>query len=201
LTALAAENELGRGAGYDQEKDKDVIALRERFPAKDDLLRVFGVCVLVTFSWLLVWFLYELPSWLAFLDFWSIVGILAYALVASLLESVVLLLFVLALAIVLPRKWLRDRFATQGALIVLVLAFWLGLVQWLSSMRLWSDAQIVLGLVLVVATMVVASILAVRSPRLGAAVRSLAERSTILLYLYLPLGVLSLVIVLIRNVT
>jgi hypothetical protein len=177
-----------------------VLVLKGRVPPWQDLVPVFAVCVLITFSWSIIWFLYKLPSWLSFLSGWSILAILAYGLVFAFLESVAFLLFLVILAILLPRQWLGVAFKTYGTLIILMLTFWLGLIQSLSTLRLWSDVRLMTGLFMVLTTVVIASILVRRSTRLCTAISTLAERSTILLYVYIPLSVVSLVIVVARNV-
>lgn len=177
-----------------------MLDLKRRIPSRNDLVAVFAVCVLVTFSWSILWFLYKLPSWLAFLSAWNTLGILAYGLVSSFLESALLLLLLVVSAVILPGGWLRDEFTIHGTLIVIVLTFWLGLVQRFSSLRLWSDGQIWLGLSLVLITIVLASILVRRLRPLGNVLRGLAGRATILLYVYVPLSILSLAIVVVRNV-
>ena len=169
-------------------------------PPKRDTTLVLASCVFVVFSWSILWFFYRMPGWLPYLDIWGIVGIFAYSVASSLLESILLLLLLIALAVVLPARWFRDRFAAQGSLLVFLLLFWAALLQTILNLRMWSPDQFLPGLVLPIMSIMVASILVHRSKHLAQAIRALAERLTVFLALYLPLGFLGLAVVLVRNI-
>jgi hypothetical protein len=135
-----------------------------------------------------------------YLDLWSIAGILSYSLAFSLLESTLLLLLLIALAVVLPARWFRDGFAAKGTVLVFLLTFWAALFQSFLNVRMWSGDQFIFGLVLPSMSIVIASILVHRSSHFGYVIRAFAERLTVFLYVYPPLGFLGLTVVLIRNI-
>lgn len=173
---------------------------RRRFPPKADLIPVFSTCIFVIFTWSIVIFFYKLPGWLKFLDAGTIVAILAYDLVFGLVESALSFALLLGLAILLPGQWLRDRFAVRATLLVLISAFWAGLLNGATSVHIWSDRQLVLGAVLILASIVVSFVLVRRARWLNRAMRGLASRFTTFLYIYLPLSALSLILIVVRNV-
>jgi hypothetical protein len=187
-------------SGSEQGRSGRLTLLKRRIPPREDLVPVFAACIFVVFSWSIVIFLYKLPGWLKFLNAWTIAGILAYELLFSLLESTLSFGLLLGLAILLPGSWLRNRFAVQGTLLVLLLAFWAGLLNGATSVQLWSELQLLLGAALILASIVVSFLLIHRSRLLNRAVRGLAGRVTAFLYVYLPLSALSLIVIVVRNV-
>ena len=175
--------------------------IRERLPGKADLAPVLASCVFLVFSWSMLWFLQQMPGWMAFLDSWDILGILAYVQAFALLESVLVLLPVIVVAIILPANWFRDRFAAQGSMMVFTITFWTVLFQGIAfALPLWSSGQLLLGLMLPLASIVVACALVHRSEKAEKAIRALADRLTVFLYIYIPLGFLGLIVVAARNI-
>lgn len=174
--------------------------IRERLPGKVDLAPVLASCVFLVFSWSMLWFFQQMPGWMAYLDSWDILGILAYIQAFALLESVLILLLVILVAIILPAKWFRNRFAAQGSMMVFMLTFWTVLFQAIAfALPLWSSGQLLLGLVLPLVSIVVAGALVHRSEKAEKTIRALADRLTVFLYIYVPLGCLGLIVVVARN--
>jgi hypothetical protein len=173
----------------------------ERLPGKADLAPVLASCVFLVFSWSMLWFFQQMPGWMAYLDSWDILGILAYIQAFALLESVIVLLLVIVVAIVLPANWFRDRFAAQGSMMVFVITFWTVLFQGIAfALPLWSSGQLLFGLMLPLVSIVVACALVHRSEKAEKAIRALADRLTVFLYIYVPLGFLGLIVVVARNI-
>lgn len=174
----------------------------ERFPSKGEIVPVFASCVFSVFSWSIVWFLNVMPGWLLYLSIGDILGILAYTQAFALLESSLILFVLIILAAVLPTQLLRLRFVAQGSMVVFVTTFWLVLFQLIFEpvMLNWSSSQLFLWLGLALTSIVLACILIHRSSRTRKAITALAERLTVFLYVYIPLGILGLLIVIIRNI-
>ena len=175
--------------------------LRKRLPPGREVLMVFAVCLFPVFGWSLIWFFQNVPGWLPYLGIWDILSILAYALAFGLVESAVVLLFVLLLAAVMPRRWLRTQFAVQGSVLVLGATFWAVIFQFIfeAVILFWSPVEFVLWFGLALVSVVLGCVLARRSVRVGRAISGLAERLTVFVYLYVPLGVAGMVVVAARN--
>ncbi len=173
---------------------------RTRLPPRGELGPALAACVVPVYSWALIWFFQKLPAWLLFVNRWDLLGILAYLLAFALLESLILFAGLLLLSFPLPRRLYRDRFAAQGSGLVWVSGFWAAILHSLrNEVRMWSAGQFLLGLGLYLGMAVVVMLLIHRSRRVERAVRSLAERLTVFLYLYIPAGLFGLLIVLSRN--
>jgi hypothetical protein len=162
--------------------------------------------VFISFSWSIGRMFWFLPSWLYFLSLWDIVPILAYVLAFALLESLMVLGLLLILAFLLPPRYLREKFTTKGVLMAVMFGLTSILFhRFLSIAYPWSPRQIVVYSALVVSAVVflalVISYISVhRFARFEKLVTALAERISIFFYIYVPLGVVSLIMVVIRNI-
>jgi hypothetical protein len=143
--------------------------------------------------------LYNMPPLLLRHSLWELAGIISYRLVFAAFEALLLLFVLILLSIILPGRWLRDQFAARGSVIAIVTSLWilvfhLGSGTW-RGWPLWpylAAAGYLLSLGVVYT-------LTVRHRRVEQAVISLVERLTIFSYVYLPLSVLGLFVVIIRN--
>jgi hypothetical protein len=155
----------------------------------------FAICVFLVFSWSMLILFKKIQYWMLFLSTWELVGALAYALSFALLESVAIWSAWILASVLLPSRFLRERFVALGGGITLVSAIWviadhLHLIRLLES-RLW--------LVLCLGSLILVYLLIFHSRRLQTFLNSMAERLTVLLYLYVPAALVSLILVIIRN--
>lgn len=97
-------------------------SIEDRLPSKKEALLVFSACIFPIHIWITIVFLYNFPSLLLKANTWQIIGVLAYALVFALIESLLLFGFLVLLAGVLPRSFFRERFVYLGTLLALVIA-------------------------------------------------------------------------------
>ena len=147
---------------------------------------------------------FQLPSWLSYLSLTNVLSLSAYVLMFALFESLFLLGILLVFGAILPKSWLRKDFAVQGSTLTGVAALGaylvqrkVGLLYKLSPEQLLLNTLLsLLGLIL---TLAISAFVYQRLPRLQSWVRSLSERMTVFAYIYIPLGVLSLVVVILRN--
>lgn len=175
---------------------------RQRLPTRPDLQRVFAVCVFPAFSWSILWYLQNVFAWLPYLDVWNTLSIFAYTQAFALLESTLLTLLLVGLAMLAPGRLLREEFTVQASTAALGLTFWTILFQLVFDpvIRGWTVVQFILWFGLALATVLVAGVLAHRSRRIQRLVVAAADRLTVFLYLYVPLGVLGALVVLGRNI-
>jgi hypothetical protein len=142
-----------------------------------------------------------MPGWLFYLDLWEITSILAYALTFALLESLVILLVFLIIAAIMPARLIHVRFVTIGTIAVLVTAAWTIFAQYNDHALREMPARILFfWLLLFLASLGGLYMLVWRQKWFAALVRALAERLSILLYIYLPLSLLGIVVVVLRNI-
>lgn len=140
-----------------------------------------------------------MPAWLYYLEIWEIISIFAYTQAFALLESIVVLLAVLLAAVILPVLF-RGRFVAIGSILVLLTSVLTIFVQHQdNALRTLALVPLLFGLGILL-VLVLLLFLIYRQKRVQELVEAFAERVSALLYLYLPMSLIGLVIVVIRNV-
>jgi len=168
----------------------------KRIPDRKYLLPVYGLIVMFVYGWSLFQFFKDVPGWIKFLTVGEITGVLAYTLAVDFLESLLILAGLIVISICLPLKWFHDDFTVRGGVTVLYsLGFFIFLaLQPNPSYQL--NNYIIRGIVdLAFLHFVIKDVRLFRK-----VIYSLADRSTVFLYLSIPLSLLALIIVLYRNI-
>jgi hypothetical protein len=155
--------------------------------------------VLFVYGWTVYWILWEFPSWIFYLTLTEILLVVSYSMVVNLLESLVFIFGVLILSTLLPRAWFRDRFSSAGSLLSMLLGVMLihfsGQIQSADSFSYTPLIQI--GFFFVAALCL--AILLSRYRPVATFLDLFSDRAKIFLYISLPVSILSLVIVILRN--
>jgi hypothetical protein len=176
-----------------------------RLPPWPEIWQVFSIGLFLACSWALYRVFWYIPSWLEYLSLWSILLVIVYVLSFALLDGALLSLPAVILALILPRRFFRQRFVAQGSLVTLTLGSGAYLVQRqvsvLNRLELW---QLVLfPLLALVGLVLVAFIgwaLFRRFPRLQSIAEGFASRMTIFGVIYTALGLVSWLVVIVRNI-
>jgi hypothetical protein len=176
-----------------------------RMPDRRAVLSVYSVLVCLLYSWTLFASFSALPSWIYFLDLFDIAALYAYSLVLDFVDSVFGLIIVLVLESVctLIPGIRREDFRPRAVMYILMLLTssvirlynlkgYEGITKFLNGESIWWICTFVL-------TMLLAAI-APRISWLRTLLEGFADRAVVFLYIYLPLSLISLVIVIIRNV-
>lgn len=176
------------------------MSLSSRFPTLQDNLRAYAIIVTFVYAWTILWWFWALPSWLYFLTLTEIVSMFAYALTTNLLESVLILFGLNLLSLLLPDKWFRNSFVAQSFWLV---ALGLGYLMYFASLFRKEDeafpAEMLQWSPLIFAAIFVVSLLLDRVGWVRRLAERIADQLTIFLYLTIPLSVIALLVVLIRN--
>ena len=120
---------------------------------------------------------------------------MAFAFLESLLVTGVLTF----LSAILPSKWLRDGFIYKGSIVVGMATIASIILQRMLQGELPSLPVLMLIWFTPLVWTVVFIILAHRQPRVQHVLLDIAERISIMLFLYVPIGAISLLVVTIRN--
>ena len=172
------------------------MSLLNRFPKKQDVYPIYGLIVILIYGWSAYWFIWNLPSWLSFLTAGEITVICAYALFTNFLESLFVLALVLALCFCLPAAWLYDDFVFRGAIAAVCMLIYLMLM--LSQYIPLSQMGYYGLLTMLIIVLVIRFPGRIRIFRAG--VKALADRSIIFAYITVPLSIIAMFVVLVRNV-
>lgn len=119
----------------------------------------------------------------------------------ALVESIIVLVFLLVLAALLPGKIFRDKFVSISTVFIFLAAVWVVSFRYLEDrIRSWGMTGMLLLLALALATFVIAYLVVLKSEKADHMLNSLMQRVTLLSYLYLFIDITALVIVVSRNV-
>ena len=170
-----------------------------RFPARNEIIPVLGATVFACFSWTILNFINKLSSFILYFNLGEILAIFAYMMAFALLESLAFIGLVVLISGLLPSNWLKEGFAFKGFIIAAVAAvaailFQRALRDDFPSALMLLTSSVVPLLVIGILIFLVGSM-----PRVQSLLLNIAERLSILLFLYLPIGVLSLLVVVYRN--
>ena len=172
-----------------------------RFPSLQENVQLYAVIAGLLYAWTILWLFWELPSWLNFLTVGEILPLFAYALATNFLESLLVLAGLNLLCFLLPQGWFHEVFVARSfPLVVLGLGYLMCLTSFLgkeaeypAGLLLWSLAILVL---LIPLSLFLGRLRIVRS-----LAEIVADRLIVFLYLFIPLSLLSLLVIIVRNLS
>ena len=173
--------------------------LAKKLPSLKQLAPVYALICVPVYYWSLLHFFWRMPSWVNYETPGEILVMLAYTLTVNLLESLVVLSVPVILSLLLPQKWFHDRFIPRALLLVtLGLGYMLYLDKQIKpyipfpyELVKWTPVVFVFLLALF--------FILDRFHFLGNLLAKLADSLTIFLYILIPASLLSLFVVIIRN--
>jgi len=172
---------------------------KRRLPPWSEIQIVFGLLIFAVFSWSIRGFLYKLSAFLLYDGLGDIFGIFSYMMGIALLESAIIMLVLLFLAVILPKGWFRDGFAYKASLLTLVVGGTMIYLQSILNFRLPPVRTLTVISVLPLAVWLVLVFLAMKVRRFRVILDFILDRVSVFLYLYVPLGIIGLVVVVFRN--
>jgi hypothetical protein len=175
---------------------------RGRIPHRQEILYVFGGIIFVIFSWSIRGFLYQIPALLLYYRLLDIISVLFYLLAFALFESLLILAGLILIGVILPRKWFLEGFAYKGFLSFLVASFAMTRLQDYLFLLDYSAPPmniIYLGTAVVLIIIVALILLFQKVAWLQKTLLFLEERLQIFIYLYVPLGVIGVLVIVFRN--
>ena len=189
----ADEEFLSGKAGY-------LDSIARRFPRRSEVLAVFGVVVFVCYTWALLGFLNKLSSFLLYFTLGDIGSIFAFMMAFTLLESLAVTASLALASAILPATWLKDGFAFKGFVILLVATAASILFQKLLLGNEFPPAALIAVFILVPLALSAGLIFVLQPrPRARRILNSILDRVQIMLFVYVPIGLLALIVVLYQN--
>ena len=173
--------------------------IKNKLPRLAQVYPVYAIIVILTYGWTIYWTLWKLPSWLDFLPLGEIGAIFCYLMATNLMESLLTLLGVTVVSLVLPQKWFRDLFVSRGSVLaasvlIPIMVFEYHFDKPADYYSKFPMLLLVMFLVACVLVFLAGWINIVRK-----AVEVFAEKAVIFLFISLPVSILSLMVVLVRN--
>jgi hypothetical protein len=175
-----------------------LIALRKKIPPLHEVLALYATIVFLVYGWASVTFFWKVPSWLYFLSLGEIAAILSYTFASSLLECTIILLIFLFASLVLPSRLLSDRFVVRGSIIIYVLTFWVALFNLNALIELPTRRDVISFGVIALLTVGLGLMIADRISFVQRLLIGLGHRLTVFLFLWLPLSLVGIFVILLR---
>jgi hypothetical protein len=187
---------------------------RQSIYTKQELWSLFTVCAFPLHLWTFL-LAFQDVGWVAErTNAWDAIGVVSYALLFALVESVVVLLVFTMLGLLLPRQWKPKKRIGFLALLVLILSVWGIMSQILFLWHINLPEAVVQflarsghplrylyagSLVIVLPTILLPVYFFLKSEGMLARIEDFIDRLSILIALYLFFDVIGIVIVIIRN--
>jgi hypothetical protein len=169
-----------------------------RFPKFSEVVQVYAVNAFIVNAWVLMWIFWKVPSWMFYLSIGEILALLCYILATAFLEGLLLGAGVTTVGFILPARWFRDRFVVRGVLVSLFgIAYLIFFALHVREGEI--PDYLVEWLPYIILASFVLTYLLERISLLEKIIGGFSERLTVFLYFSVPAGVLSLLVVLIRN--
>ncbi len=179
-------------------------SLSRRLPPGRDLLYFFAVCVLPINLWSMINLLQHIPAWVLRFNTWDLLGAAAYTQVFALFEILVVFLFMVILASFFPGSVIKVNFFALSSLVVILASAWTVIMHRITDC---CDAFSQFGagdLALLLFGYLISFVLAYALIRFDAnterAMRTFVERIAVLSAFYVALDLISVAVVVIRNV-
>lgn len=169
--------------------------------SRQQVFLAFSVVAFAVFSWAILQYLNRVTAWLFYLTVPEVISLLAYTLLFALLESMLITVGLVLLAAVLPGFLFRQNFVPLTTAMILPLALGAMAIHYFeNNLRAASLPAVAGALVLYVLLSFGLYLSVQRIPVVADRFRHTADRVSVLAYLYLPLSLVSLLIVIIRNI-
>ena len=175
--------------------------MHKRLPGFPAIVQVYAVIAVMFAGWTITAFAWKLSAWLLLLNAGEIFAIFSYAMAVNFLESLTILLILLAAGALLPAPLLRDDFVARGTILsVGLIGAMMAFVAAHMRSGMFSSLQL---LIPPLVPLVLTGFLLVRLsglPFLRSAAVWVSDRVVIFLFILLPLFVILSGVVIVRNI-
>jgi hypothetical protein len=171
---------------------------------REDILLVLSTCVFSVFLWSFYNVFNQIPAFLHRFTAFETIGAASYILLFALFESIlfflVLFLFFFLISFLLPKKLWGEHFAVIGGSLAIMISAVVVIIQLIADQFVGlSKLQLGLYIGCLIIIFLIYYLLILRYPRFEKAVRQVFSRISILSLIYAALGLVSLLIIIIRN--
>lgn len=188
--------------------DKTLTIFQNRLPIRSEVVSVFNFIQFVVFGWSIRGFLFVLPSFLLYFQIGDIASILFYMLAFALMESILLTVILVLLSVILPSIWLKTGFGYKGFLVILVSTIGLILYQGYYKVDFFETLikndystliPLMIGFIVCLISVTFLFWLFNNTSRRRSYLLIFIEQFGIFAYIYIPLGLIGMIVVIIRN--
>ena len=178
-----------------------IVPFYRRIPSRRNIVDAYLACLFPIQVWSICNSLREVPAWLRQMSLWDLIGVVSYSQMFALFESVVIVLPLVLLSALLPAGWFRDKFVALATGIVYLSVVWFIFAHINDpTLRSWGPGQFLPWIGLFLFSQVLFVSLIHYSHKLQSIIVALVDRLAVLSIVYLFIGLISVLIVVIRNV-
>jgi hypothetical protein len=177
-------------------------SFQRRLPSRETTSRIFTASVVVVQAWAFFNLFREVPAMRVRLETWDVIGVVAYVQAFALMESLLLTAAIISLGMLFARRLHPNEFSALGTVLILVGACWSIFIHYdLAPLASWPPSKIYGRLVLLIISSALALLLVWRFEPVKGTINKLTSEGFILAQLYALIGVLSIIVVIIRNIS
>jgi hypothetical protein len=174
---------------------------KARFPSREETWLTLSSILFLINVWAIINILRAVPSWIISRTIWEMIGIISYPLTFALFESILFLIGLIIMAVVLPRKILRENFVAMGSLAALLATLGMILAHiYGEDFGIWLVRDFGKYLLLLFGLVLVSWVSVYYFKRLAKTIESIVSRLTTLSTVYLAVDILAVFVILIRNI-
>jgi hypothetical protein len=176
-------------------------ALKNRIPSRESIRNIFTTSVIAIQVWAFFNLFREVPAIRLRMEFWDVLGTVAYIQAFALLESLFVTGAIVLLGMLLPERLRRSKFSALGTTIIVVAACWSIFIHYdLLPLKDWPPLKVYDRLAILLIGFIITLIPVWYFDQVSGFIDKLTGEGFILAQLYSLIGVLSMIIVIIRNV-
>lgn len=170
-----------------------------RLPNLNQILPVYAVGVTILFTWAaIVTIRSSLFNWVLFFNIQEILILVAYIMAGAFLESLLLITTLTVIGMILPRKLLTEKFVLRGT--ILTITFLSSIMYYYTQTPLGESLVDVYKWGMFFAISTVGLLLAAEYIKIIIkGVELIADRAIVFLIIYLPIAIISIIVIIVRN--
>jgi hypothetical protein len=173
----------------------------KRLPKFQEIISVFAVNIVILYTFSL-WFSFQdfSRNWVLYLAIEDILGVFSYIIIGAFIENLLIIGFLIFIYVLFPLSIAQGRFVLYGTILT---------VTFLLALMLRSGTYVGISNILRTHTMVftffivgalILSLIAEQVKIVRSAIEAFADRCVIFLYIYLPLSLLAIIVIAVRNI-
>ena len=172
----------------------------KKIPRWEQIIPVYAVIVMMVYVWSLFQYFWRLSNWLNFSTLGQVGGIYVYTVAVNFIESLLILLVLLALSVILPSKWFSEEFVVKGSTLTLLTLGGLMVFNQTLFEDILHPSVLLPKLLAFGAVTAFLMFLFGRIGFLKKTMEEIANRMTVFLYIWMPITAISILVLLVRNI-
>lgn len=173
---------------------------KKRFPERQQLIYVFLASAFASNVWALYNITQEIPAWILRLSLGEMMGVMAHNLYLALLDSLPIFILLTIASVILPAAWLKKRFVSIGSAVAVLTAVWLIVLHKTNLIGTRDTTGLALWVGSYVVVTAVVYFVIQRNEKANKGVANFVERLALLAGIYIFIDVISIIIVIVRNI-